>query len=546
MAPIRIMVVEDELVVSKSIQITLRDLGYQVSSSVTSGEEAIKKAEEEKPDLILMDIALKGKMDGIEAAEWIHASLNIPIIFLTAYSDDKKLQRAKETEPFGYMVKPFQNRELKANIEMALYKANIEAKLRKRTHDLEERVKELNCLYGISNLIEKLDVSIEEILQGTADLIPPSWQYPEITCARIILEGQEYKTDNFNETAWKQASDIVMHGDRIGTVEVYYFEEKPEIDEGPFLKEERYLINSIAGLLGNITERKQVEEELEKTHQKLVISSRQAGMAEVATGILHNVGNALNSVNVSTTLITEKLSNSKIQNLKKVTDLIEDHIEDVEAFLTKDPQGKHIPVYLTKLSKLLIDEQAVIAEKLRAMAVNVNHIKEIINMQKPYSKVSSVEVAASLDQVVENAIEINQAGLKQHGIKVIRKFAEFRKVNIDKYRITQILVNLINNARYALSESEQEEKMLVIRFHKNGEDQFRIEVTDNGIGISRENLTKIFRHGFTTQKQGQGFELHNDALAAREMGGSLTVNSDGLEQGATFTLELPFKPAGIT
>jgi len=430
--------------------------------------------------------------------------------------------------------------------ELAEINKTLDRRVADRTKDLGERVKELNCLYGISKLIEQPDISRGDIIKGTVDLIPPSWQYPEITCARIILEGQEYKTQNFRETRCKQASSILVHGEQIGTVEVYYLEERPESDEGSFLKEERNLIDSIARLLGSITERKQVEEELEKAHQKLVESSRLAGMAEVATDFLHNVGNALNSVNISTILITEKLSNSKIWNLKKVTDMIEDHIEDIAVFLTKDPQGTHVPAYLVKLTKLLIDEQAVIAEKLRVLAGNVEHIKEIVNMHRAYSKVTGIEVTASLEEVVENAIEINQAGLEQHRIKVIREFAEIGEVNIDKPRVMQILVNLINNAVYALSESEKEEKMLTIRFYKHGEDQLRIEVTDNGIGISRENLTKIFRHGFTTKKYGHGFGLHNDALAAGEMGGSLTVHSDGLGKGATFRLELPFKPAGIT
>ena len=132
-----------------------------------------------------------------------------------------------------------------------------EKELQKKTHDLSERVKELNCLYGISKLVEQQDISLAEILQGIVDLIPPSWQYPEITCARVIIQGREWKTKNFPETIWKQASDIKVHGELSGNLEVYYLEEKPEIDEGPFLREERKLITAIAGLAGRIVERKQ-------------------------------------------------------------------------------------------------------------------------------------------------------------------------------------------------------------------------------------------------------------------------------------------------
>jgi DNA-binding CsgD family transcriptional regulator len=144
-----------------------------------------------------------------------------------------------------------------------------EESLRKRTHDLGERVKELNCLYGISKIRERPDIAFEEMLQEIVDLIPPSWQYPEITCARIIIEGQEYKTKNFKETVWKQTSNIVVHGKRIGILEICYLEEKPESDEGPFLKEERSLISAIAERLGRVTEHKQAEGALRKAHDEL-------------------------------------------------------------------------------------------------------------------------------------------------------------------------------------------------------------------------------------------------------------------------------------
>ena len=144
----------------------------------------------------------------------------------------------------------------------------MEEALRKRTHELSERVKELNYLYGISNLVEKQGISLEEILQGIVNLIPPAWQYPEITCARIILKGQEFRTENFRETVWKQASDIVVHSEQAGTLEVCYLQEKPESDEGPFLKEEKSLLSAIAERLGRITERKQTEEKLRESEQK--------------------------------------------------------------------------------------------------------------------------------------------------------------------------------------------------------------------------------------------------------------------------------------
>ena len=136
--------------------------------------------------------------------------------------------------------------------------------LQQRTHDLDERVKELNCLYGISHIVEKHGHSMEKTLQGTVELIPPSWQYPENACARIMIGSQDYKTNNFRETKWKQTSNIIVKGKLSGSVEVFYLEEKPQLDEGPFLKEERSLINAIASRLGRIIERIKVEDKLQR------------------------------------------------------------------------------------------------------------------------------------------------------------------------------------------------------------------------------------------------------------------------------------------
>ena len=298
-------------------------------------------------------------------------------------------------------------------------------------------------------------------------------------------------------------------------------------------------------LTREVTERKRAEAELKTAQEKLIDTAHRAGMAEVAADVLHNVGNVLNSINVSTTVITEKISESEVANLQKLASIVNDHIEDLGTFLTEHPQGKHIPVYLTEVSKLLTNEQAETISRLKVLSDNVQHIKDIVSTQQSYAKVSGVEVTTSITRLVEDAIQINSAGLQRHGTRLIREFEELPDVEIDKQKVLQILVNLISNAKYASSSSEKEEKIITIRVHKHVEDQFRIVVADNGVGIPRDNLTKIFSHGFTTKKHGHGFGLHSSALASKEIGGSLIVHSDGVGQGATFTLELPFKPAEI-
>ena len=285
--------------------------------------------------------------------------------------------------------------------------------------------------------------------------------------------------------------------------------------------------------------------ELEDTHRKLIDASRQAGMAEVATDVLHNVGNVLNSVNVATTLIQEKISKSEVGNLQKVTEIIKDNSDNLGTFFAQDKRGMHIPAFLTEVSKTLVDEQADTIDKLGSLAENIKHIKEIVKMQQSYAKVADVEIITSLADLVDNAIQINSAAIDRHGINLVRDFDDLPPVSIDKQRVLQILVNLISNAKYAMVKNEADDKNLIIRIYEHDRDKVRMEVTDNGIGIPKANLTKMFTHGFTTKKNGHGFGLHSGALAAGELRGSLTAHSDGEGKGATFTLELPFKPAKI-
>lgn len=140
----------------------------------------------------------------------------------------------------------------------------VEKELEQVSHSLGERIKELNCLYSISKLRERTDFSLEDILQAIVDLIPPAWQYPEITCARIIFDGYEFTTTNYKNSRWKLTRDIKVYSERVGTLEVCYLEEKSELDEGPFLKEERNLIDAIAERIAKFIEREWAEDEIRK------------------------------------------------------------------------------------------------------------------------------------------------------------------------------------------------------------------------------------------------------------------------------------------
>jgi signal transduction histidine kinase len=296
---------------------------------------------------------------------------------------------------------------------------------------------------------------------------------------------------------------------------------------------------SEAMLAAEIVERKRVQAEADKAHGQLLVVARQAGMAEVAIGVLHNVGNVLNSVNVSSSILVDRLSQLNSGRLSKAVALLRKNEDNLAAFLSADPKGKQIVPYLERLAGHLASEQAGALEELETLSKNIEHIKDIVATQQSYATHVGLTEPVQVIDLVEDALRMNAESLERRGVHTIRDYDPHPLiVNADKHKILQILVNLIRNACQACDDSGHLDKHLVIGV-SNGNGSVKISATDNGVGIPPENLSRIFNHGFTTRKNGHGFGLHNSALAAREMGGILLASSPGPGQGATFTLELP-------
>ncbi len=278
---------------------------------------------------------------------------------------------------------------------------------------------------------------------------------------------------------------------------------------------------------------------IEGEHRELLESSRLAGMAEVATSVLHNVGNVLNSVNVSSDLISERLRKSKLGHVRQLADLLLEHKTDLSQFLTQDPRGRHAPRFMDQLATRLSEEHGMLSEEVALLRARIGHIKEIVAMQQTYSKAAGQAEKVKLNVLVEDALRINAAGLDRHEVRVLRDYDPLApEVSIQRHKAMQVLVNLISNAKYACSESASPDRWIKVSIGA-GNGAVQIAVADNGAGIAAESLPHIFSFGFTTRKDGHGFGLHSAALAAQEMGGSLRVRSDGPAKGATFTLELP-------
>jgi PAS domain S-box-containing protein len=300
---------------------------------------------------------------------------------------------------------------------------------------------------------------------------------------------------------------------------------------------------SLTGIATDITARKQWQAELEKLHQELLETSRQAGMAEVAASVLHNIGNVLNSVNISAALVSAKVKNSAVVHFGELLALFDAHAADLGAYLTSDPEGKFLPEDLRQLEACLLAERSGAMTELELLRQNIEHIKNIVAMHQNYAKVSGVTETVQLADLVQDTLRMSAESFANHDLRVVRDFAEVPPVTVEKHKVLQILVNLVRNAKHAYDDVERPDKTLTVRIF-NGEGTVKVAVADQGVGIPPENLTRIFNHGFTTRKNGHGFGLHNGALAARELGGALRVASAGPGQGATFTLELPLaKPA---
>ncbi len=293
-----------------------------------------------------------------------------------------------------------------------------------------------------------------------------------------------------------------------------------------------------------IAGRARVEQEVQKIHDQLMEASRRAGMAEVATGVLHNVGNVLNSVNVSATIVAEKLGPARLTKLVRVANILrEQNPETLGNFLAHDPKGKVIPLYLAEVSAQLAAERDEAVAELASLQKNIDHIKDIVATQQDHARVPGIIEPLPLASLIDDALRMKHVNLQSGAITIKRDFHDVPLVNADRHLALQIFVNLIRNAREAIQDASPSERRLTIIVRRQDPRFVQAIFTDNGTGIAAENLTRIFSHGFTTREHGHGFGLHTASFAAQQMGGSLSAHSEGIGHGATFTLELPVADA---
>jgi signal transduction histidine kinase len=231
--------------------------------------------------------------------------------------------------------------------------------------------------------------------------------------------------------------------------------------------------------------------ERERLQNDLVTTSRMAGMAEVATGVLHNVGNVLNTVNLSVQQMRERLETSRLSHLRRAVDLINSQNGNLGEYLTSDSKGKEIPGFISKITDHLTNENIEINEEMRALTGHVDHIKEIVATQQSFARVLGVTENLPVKDLVEDALRLNGDSLARHSISVVREFNEVPNVMADRHKVVQILVNLLTNAKDAIEKNSSEDRTITIRTTNNDEQWVEIEVIDKGSGIKPETVASI-------------------------------------------------------
>ena len=335
---------------------------------------------------------------------------------------------------------------------------------------------------------------------------------------------------------WRERFERALSGDRVTAEERH--------DELLTIEYSIRAISDEAGrptgitLFGrDVTARKEAESKLTKLHRLLVDASRQAGMAEVATGILHNVGNTLNSVNVSAQTLAARLRGSSIGSLTRAAALLREHQGDA-AFLAGDPRGSNLPSLIVAIAGALAREHRELQDETRHLSTKTDHLTSLISLQQLHAKSGGVIEAVSVGELIDDALRLHADSFSRSGIAIVREEHDGPALQLDRHNLLQILVNLLSNGRHALIASARPDKELRIRIAHGGR-RLRIAVSDNGVGISDEAKELLFRQGFTTKRDGHGFGLHMCALIANRMGGALTCHSDGPGTGATFELDVP-------
>ena len=499
MAKARILVVEDDNIIVMELEDRLQRLGYTVCATMASGEEALEKAEEMHPDLVLMDIRLKGAMDGIEAAAAIRARFDIPAVYVTAYADKDTLQRAKITEPYGYIIKPFEERELHIAVEMALYKHNMERKLRESEQWLSATLRSIGDAViatdgrGFISLMNP----VAEALTGWPRRDTVGKKVPEIL--KILHEGSRIIVENPVMKALQEGVGVDLAKHLLVTRDG---KEIPIDGSTALIQDHTGRVAGAVLVFRDVSERKREEREREKLQTQLFQAQKMEALGVLAGGIAHDFNNLMTTIIGYTSLMLSGLN-------------------------AQDPLCDKI-----ELIKRAGERAASLTQQILALSR-----KEVPQLEVLDLNTVVVDMKDMLQRLIGEDIEL--VDLFDSG---------FRFVEADPVRIEQVLMNLVLNAREAMPDGGK----ITIRTEtvNMDADQCRsmpdaypgtfvcLSVTDTGIGMDEETLPHIFEPFFSTKSKGTGLGLSITYSIVRQHGGWIDVHTE-FEHGSTFQVYLP-------
>jgi len=304
---------------------------------------------------------------------------------------------------------------------------------------------------------------------------------------------------------------------------------------------EQMVSERTAELRDEIARRKQAQDDLVAAQDELIAQAHQAGRADVATGVLHNIGNLLSSVTTSAGVVREGLDKSRLTRMADATALLAEHQDDLVAFFRDDPKGPKVIQYLINLEAKLSQEHTRTLTDMERMVNKLDLIRNYIMLHQTYARAEHFVEEVSMAEVIEDALVLQSGSIDRHGIQLEKNLSPLDPVRVQKAKLINILINLYKNAKEAMNDLEPNNRTLRIDLFGEGEEVI-LKITDNGCGIHPDHREKLFSQGFTTKKDGNGFGLHSCANYMRDMGGSIEVESEGVGRGASFVLRFPRAP----
>ena len=531
MAGEAIFIVEDEGVTAMVLQDSLEDMGYRVCGIAASGEEAIRKIAETKPNLVLMDISIQGDMDGIDTALLITENQRIPIIFLTAYADQKILARAKINAPYAYIVKPFEDRELHSNIEIALYKHKIDESNRQclaRYWQLFMNNPGALCVLDkVTGQLEEVNISARSLFGFGRD------EFLRMTISDIYTNPDKSLLENELKGEYECRKTCGTRKSRS------LFRKK---DGSIFQGEICFWLADINGqekLIGCIEDaslRLRFEE-------NELLAAFQAGVAELSSSLLHNIGNVIMGLSHRAEQIGE--SSSELHETGAILSNIENLVQ------RKTERGMSPQQVLDELisvvgevgNKLKDLSNERFTQDANRIKHGIGHIAEIIKIQQQAAHPTITTTIFKIEDLLRDAVAIQAEGLEKYAVQVdIQTNHDLGEIELPHSQLLQVMINLIKNSREAVTTRWKEAGgniRIVVTPQENA--WLEIRVTDNGCGISNEKIERIFKYGFSTKKRSSGFGLFSVQNFIESLQGTITVNSEGENKGAEFILRLPLK-----